>query len=311
MSKGYMFYDDEIANSDQRICQISFILTDFNLHQIGFTTSKAINPECEFGWYEAALHGISRTKVIGCPTFPEFCASTGFPELLEQYILVAHNAEKADLHHIRKTFDAYQMPLPNITYIDTLVMAKDFIRVQSLADVCHHYEIPFSEGPHHDSEYDAEKCFEAFRALAADGAKVEPSTWLPSEKTARSNRPSKQATGAGKREDDAAEHVHGNPNYTIKQVFQEFNALGAVVCSDTFQDITDFRIAVTGGHDRSTMKERVERAGGVFRQSAFKKADFVVVGHNASLSDLEKIKGYRRPIMHERELNLLLEKLGV
>lgn len=90
MTIGYMFYDDETANSAQRICQVSYQLTDLEGNPIGEPVSQLIDPECEFDRMNMRIHHITSEKVQGMPTIAEFCESSGFIDLLADYTFVAH-----------------------------------------------------------------------------------------------------------------------------------------------------------------------------------------------------------------------------
>ena len=99
MTKGYMFYDDETANSQQLICELAYTLTDFDGKQIGDPVVQRINPESKFDWYNIKTNHIKASDVEGCPTMEQFCRTSSFLQDLADYVFVAHGAKGSDLHH--------------------------------------------------------------------------------------------------------------------------------------------------------------------------------------------------------------------
>lgn len=152
--KGYLFYDDETANNRQRICQVGYLLTDFDGNPIGEPVSQLIDPEDEFGWYQTnRVHHISAADVAGAPSFARFCKESGFLGLLSEYVLVAHNALGADCHHIEKSLAAYSIPMPGVECIDTKRLAVGYGLDAGLEALCRNFGIEV--GTHHDALSDA------------------------------------------------------------------------------------------------------------------------------------------------------------
>ena len=59
-----------------------------------------INPESEIGWWSRSHLEIDWDSLDDMPTFVRFWEDAGLADLLRDYILVAHNANGADIHHI-------------------------------------------------------------------------------------------------------------------------------------------------------------------------------------------------------------------
>ena len=68
MSLGYMFYDDVTANRQQLICELAYVLTDFEGNQVRKPTCVRINPESNFETWNVRTHHITELDVANAPT---------------------------------------------------------------------------------------------------------------------------------------------------------------------------------------------------------------------------------------------------
>ena len=134
--KGYIFWDSETANPQQRICQVAYILTDLEGNCLGDPVCRVINPESEIGWWSRSHLEIDWDSLDDMPTFVRFWEDAGLADLLRDYILVAHNANGADIHHIKKSLAAYDIEMPEIEVIDTMLVAKQKGLPGALVDLC-------------------------------------------------------------------------------------------------------------------------------------------------------------------------------
>lgn len=175
MAKGYMFWDSETANSQQRICQAAYILTDFDGNCIEGPVCELIDPESEFNFFNTRKHGITSADVAGKRNFAQFAEGCGLLTLLGDYVFVAHNANGADIHHIRKSLAAYGIETPVFEAIDTQQVAQAHGLPGSLAGLCAHYGISLAN--HHDASCDVEACASVFWKLSSEFGTQEPAEW--------------------------------------------------------------------------------------------------------------------------------------
>lgn len=173
--KGYIFWDSETANPQQRICQVAYILTDLEGNCVGDPVCRVINPESEIGWWSRSHLEIDWDSLGDMPTFARFWEDAGLADLLRDYILVAHNANGADIHHIKKSLAAYDIEMPEIEVIDTMLVAKQKGLPGALVDLCEHYGVHLDS--HHDAMSDAEACLGVFRGLVGEFGALESSVW--------------------------------------------------------------------------------------------------------------------------------------
>lgn len=175
--KGYIFWDSETANSQQRICQVAYILTDFEGNRIGDSVCQEINPESEIGWWNRSHLDLDWDSLDAAPAFNQFWKESGLDDLLRDYILVAHNANGADIHHIKKSLAPYGIEMSEIEAIDTMLVAQQNGLPSALIDLCRLYGIKL--GSHHDALCDTVACLEIFQRLSDEYGPLEPGIWAP------------------------------------------------------------------------------------------------------------------------------------
>lgn len=175
--KGYIFWDSETANPQQRICQVAYIIADSEGNRVDDPVCQVINPESEIGWWNRSHLDIDWGSLGDMPTFARFWEDAGLADLLRDYILVAHNANGADIHHIKKSLSAYGIEMPEIEVIDTMLAAKQNGLPGALVDLCEHYGVHLDS--HHDAMSDAEACLGVFHGLVAELGMLESNVWAP------------------------------------------------------------------------------------------------------------------------------------
>lgn len=301
MAKGYMFFDDETANSKQRICQIGYLLTDFSGNPIGEPVRQLIDPECEFDRMNISIHHITSEKVKGAPTIAEFCESSDFLDLLKEYVFVAHNAKQADRHHLYKSLAAYGIHMPVVFIIDTRELSANTLGVGRLTDACAHYGIPFEN--HHDALADAIACKDLFFHLASECEIPKPIEWVPGEASAGTRTYSaKPIDGLG---------FTNKTHQPIEDVLEEFSRIGLLWGPNDIENLNGLRIVVTGavpGYVGDSIENELKRLGAKPAKSVSGKTQVVAIGHNAGMSKIDPAREKGIPIMAIADLLEVLDR---
>ena len=293
----FLFYDDEIANSQGRICSLGYeIVNEGGRVLDSFYT--LIDPESDFQGINICIHGITPDDVVGAPTFDKVFKER-LSKLIAECTFVAHNAKSADLVHIRKSLAAYGIEAPEFKFIDTMDMARAlFPKGQRRLDfVCNHYGI--NTGNYHNALDDASSCRKAFFRMLEDVEKPEVQS-----------RPAGYASAAheSKRPDNA---IHGS-NKTFFDVLDdlEYEELRGDVSELT--SIKDLKIVVTGlisGYTREDVKQAIQNRGGKPTDSVSGKTSFLAIGPNASMGKVNKARENNVPVISTEELAKLLERI--
>lgn len=301
MTIGYMFYDDETANSAQRICQIGYLLTDLEGNPIGESVSQLIDPECEFDRMNMRIHHITSEKVEGMPTIAEFCESSGFIDLLADYTFVAHNAKQADRHHLYKSLSAYGIEMPTISIVDTREMSANAIGIGRLVDACAYYGIPFES--RHDALVDALACKDLFWRLCEDSGIPDPIEWIPGAASSGSRTyTAKPIDGLG---------FTNKTHQPIDEVLEEFGHIGLLWGPNDIESLDGLRIVVTGavpGYVGDSIENELRQLGAKPAKSVSGKTQVVAVGHNAGMSKIDPAREKGIPIMAVADLLEVLER---
>lgn len=112
------------------------------------------------------IHGITKSDTDNALTFDELW-KTIWPKIKGRTI-VAHNAS-FDMSVLRKTFQAYNMDLPELTYACSYLLSKyvypNLVNYQ-LPTVCNHIEYDFHG--HHNAEADAIACINVIQHIIDD-----------------------------------------------------------------------------------------------------------------------------------------------
>lgn len=294
-AKGYVFYDDETANHMQRICQLAYLCYDLNGKLIK-EVNQLINPESVFEPAVYRHHYVREKDVVNAPNMQEFCDSNCFVDILTNYIFVAHNAKGADLHHIKKSLDAYGIEMPTIQYIDTMEMSSNNLGIGGLAGVCAHYGI--DQGLHHDAFCDAQACNDIYNRMVAEFGAYEPSEWSPTEGTISSKKKKirKSPEGLG--------YVHAS-EIPVRDVLEDFQKIGLRKDPNDIESLTGVHIVVSGivpGYDRNSIVKTLQAIDAITASSVSGKTNLLVIGDNVGESKLEDAKKNNVPIISVYEL---------
>lgn len=280
MTKGYLFYDDETANNQQRICQIGYVLTDFEGNQIGEAVSQLIDPESEFGYFNTAVHGIRPDDVSDMPTLAEFSEQTGFINLLKDYTFVAHNAYGADLHHIRKSLAAYDIEMPELEVIDTMKLAAHAGLPAKLNDLCDYFDVRLN---HHNAMSDALACRDVFFNLKKRIGDIESFIFQP-QVAARTSHKKRVLTGLG--------FVNGtNDTKPVEEVLQDMETDGLRGDPMEIDSLDNLNIVVSGivpGYTRNEINEVLKNAGANSQAKVNSKTQYLAIGHNVGQTKIDE-----------------------
>lgn len=162
------YFDIEYANSKNKsICQIGILCEDYNTCDPFYPELDIyINPEDGFDDNCIKIHGITSAKVREEPTFPLIWSK------IEKYftnaVVIGHNVASADIDALVKTLKRYNLDIPELYYICTYELAKEFVpsySVQnySMSSLCEYFEIDIDS--EHNAFDDACACSDLFKKL--------------------------------------------------------------------------------------------------------------------------------------------------
>ncbi len=132
--KDYIILDIETPNvTASSICSIAVVIVKNN--KITNKLYSLINPEESFDELNTKIHGISRSNVINSPTVNKYWDN--IKGLFKDNVVVGHNIT-FDLNVLTKALNKYDIELPTIKYIDTMLESKKYMPINSykLTDVC-------------------------------------------------------------------------------------------------------------------------------------------------------------------------------
>lgn len=300
MHKGYMFFDAETANSAQRICQLAYVLSDFDGNQIGDPVVQLIDPECEFDARNVRIHHITGDDVAGMPNIAEFCKSNGFTQLLGEYVFVAHNAKQADRHYLYKSLSAYGVEMPVISLIDTMQVASSCLSIGRLVDVCAHYGIAIEK--HHDALSDALACRDIFYRLSGEYDMPEPIEWIPGTKPSHGSYTARPIDGLG---------FTNGTHQPIEEVLDEFESMGLKWGPNDIDDVDGLRIVVTGtvpGYPGESIENELKKLGAKPSHNVGNKTQVISIGHNAGMKKIDPARERGLPIMAVADLLEVIDR---
>lgn len=278
--KGYIFWDSETANPQQRICQVAYILTDLEGNCLGDPVCRVINPESEIGWWSRSHLEIDWDSLDDMPTFVRFWEDAGLADLLRDHILVAHNANGADIHHIKKSLAAYDIEMPEIEVIDKMLVAKQKGLPGALVDLCEHYGVHLDS--HHDAMSDAEACLGVFRGLVGEFGALEPAVWAPNASSHHGRK--RVFTGLGL--------VNGSQE-TIEEVLAKAEEAGHRGDPGEITDPVGLKVKVSGvtpGYNRDEILAALKECG--MKATDGKPAQstkYLAIGDNVGRSKLDAV----------------------
>lgn len=281
MAKGYMFWDSETANSQQRICQAAYILTDSEGSPIREAVCELVDPESDFFWANVNVHGIEAADVVGKPNFAQFAKNHGLLDLLKDYIFVAHNANGADIHHIRKSLAAYGIEMPSFEAIDTQQVAQARGLPGSLDGLCGHYGI-ILEG-HHDALNDVKVCASVFWKLVTEFGPLEPDEWTFG-KTVVSRKCSSVFCGLG---------LVNASDRTVESVLKEAEERGFRGNAYEIEELAGLKVKISGvapGYNRKTVLAELKSHGVKASEGVpGRSVAYLAIGDNVGQSKLDAV----------------------
>lgn len=144
--KKVLFLDVEYANcKNKSICQIGLLSEYFPDRDPVFPEKNIyINPEDNFQDFCIKIHNITPQKIKNSPNFPRVW--TEIEKYFTNAIIVGHNVLSSDLYAIAYSCQRYGIKLPELSYIDTMKIAKDYIlpcdiENYSLQNLCNYFDI--------------------------------------------------------------------------------------------------------------------------------------------------------------------------
>lgn len=201
--------------------------------------------------------------------------------MLRDYILVAHNANGADIHHIKKSLAAYDIEMPEIEVIDTMLVAKQKGLPGALVDLCEHYGVHLDS--HHDAMSDAEACLGVFRGLVGEFGALESSVWALNVSSSHHGR-KRVFTGLGL--------VNGSQE-TIEEVLAKAEEAGHRGDPGEITDPVGLKVKVSGvtpGYKRDEILTALKECG--MKATDGKPAQstkYLAIGDNVGRSKLDAV----------------------
>ncbi len=162
------YFDVEYANSKNKsICQMGLMCENFNDGDPYYPELDLyIDPEDGFDDFCIKIHGISKDTINGKPNFPTVWAE------IEKYftnaVIIGHNVAGADFDALVKALKRYNLDIPELYYICTLELAKQYIPSYAIADysmstLCAYFGIDIDS--EHNAFDDACACADLFKAI--------------------------------------------------------------------------------------------------------------------------------------------------
>ena len=174
------YFDVEYANSSNKsICQMGIVCEDYETGEPFYPERDIyINPEDNFALHCVQIHGITKEHVANEPTFPEIWGD------IEKYftnsVIVGHNVAAADLDALVKNLNRYDIDIPEMYYICTWELAKQFVpkfavENYKLSTLCEYFDIDIDS--EHNAFDDACACADLFRTLV-DNYNFDPDDYV-------------------------------------------------------------------------------------------------------------------------------------
>ena len=162
------YFDVEYANNKNKsICQIGIMCENFSDGEPYYPEKDIyINPEDGFDDFCIKVHGITKDKVKNEPAFPIVWKE------IEKYftnaVIIGHNVAGADLDALVKALNRYNLDIPELYYICTLDLARQYIPSYAIADysmstLCEYFGVDIDS--EHNAFDDACACADLFKAI--------------------------------------------------------------------------------------------------------------------------------------------------
>ena len=162
------YFDVEYANNKNKsICQIGIACEELETGEPYYPELDIyINPEDGFDDNCIRVHGITPEMVADAPNFPQVW------ETVEKYftnsVVVGHNVASSDLNALVSSMIRYNIDVPELYYICTYELAREYVpsfSVQdySLSSLCAFFDIDIDS--EHNAFDDACACADLFKVL--------------------------------------------------------------------------------------------------------------------------------------------------
>ncbi len=167
------YFDVEYANNKNKsICQIGIMCENFSDGEPYYPERDIyINPEDGFDDSCIKIHGITEDTVKNEPAF-----SAVWKEIEKYFtnaVIIGHNVAGADLDALVKALKRYNLDIPELYYICTLDLARQYIPSYAVADysmstLCEYFGIDIDS--EHNAFDDACACADLFKAIIEEYA---------------------------------------------------------------------------------------------------------------------------------------------
>ena len=162
------YFDVEYANSKNKsICQMGIVCEDYKTSDPFYPEMDIyINPDDNFDSFCVKVHGITKEQVANEPTFPEVWGN--IEKYFTKSVIIGHNVAGADLDALVKNLHRYNIDVPEMYYICTWELAKQFIpsfaiENYKMSTLCEFFDIDIDS--EHNAFDDACACADLFKAL--------------------------------------------------------------------------------------------------------------------------------------------------
>lgn len=167
------YFDVEYANNKNKsICQIGIMCENFSDGEPYYPERNIyINPEDGFDDFCVKIHGITEDTVKNEPAF-----SAVWKEIEKYFtnaVIIGHNVAGADLDALVKALKRYNLDIPELYYICTLDLARQYIPSYAVADyslstLCEYFGVDIDS--EHNAFDDACACADLFKAIIEEYA---------------------------------------------------------------------------------------------------------------------------------------------
>ena len=140
------YFDVEYANSKNKsICQIGIFCENYNNEEPYYPEKNIyINPNDNFDDVCVRVHGITANRVKEEPKFNEVW--NAIEKYFTNTVIIGQNVASSDLDALIKALKRYQIDIPEIYYVCTLELAKEYVprfavKDYSLSSLCEYFDI--------------------------------------------------------------------------------------------------------------------------------------------------------------------------
>lgn len=164
------YFDVEYANSKNKsLCQVGLFCESYEQGKlIAEPQMIYVDPEDGFDNICVKIHGITAQTVMDAPVFPK--AWTAIEKYFTNAVVVGHNVANADLDALVKNLSRYNLDIPEIYYVCTYNLAREYIPAfavenYKLSTLCDFFGIKI--GKSHDALEDAVASSKLFKTIVA------------------------------------------------------------------------------------------------------------------------------------------------